>query len=261
MQFLPGKGKDQGRVGDLIGDPVPSTLLSTNFAMFKTYDYGKTWSRITGAWKASAQRGEILLAASNSSLIEIRNAPLFVTAGARSRSRTEEEYVKHDPSVRVGYVGGDLPIQHGKLGGAASVAARLGPNSLAEPDAAKYVVRAVHAADVLVAVGGDYQHPENREGTCAISTDGSLHWFAPKTAPHGYRSAVAYDDNSKTWITVGPNGTDISTDDGLNWRALKPSSTEPADVDKKWNALSLPFAVGQNGRIGKLCPDALKTHD
>jgi hypothetical protein len=32
--------------------------------------------------------------------------------------------------------------------------------------------------DILVAVGGDPQHPEISVGTCAISTDGSLHWSA-----------------------------------------------------------------------------------
>ena len=63
---------------------------------------------------------------------------------------------------------------------------------------------------------------------------------------------------TKTWITVGPNGTDISTDDGRNWRALKPSASEPPDADQHWNALSLPFVVGPHGRIGKLRPDALK---
>jgi hypothetical protein len=43
---------------------------------------------------------------------------------------------------------------------------------------------------------------------------------------------------------VGPNGTDISTDDGKNWQPLKPSPDDPPDADKNWNALSLPFAVG-----------------
>jgi len=82
----------------------------------------------------------------------------------------------------------------------------------------------------------------------------------PLTAePHGYRSAVAYDAATKTWITVGPNGTDISTDDGKNWRALHPDPAlhEPPDADRDWNALSLPFVVGPHGRIGKLNPHAL----
>jgi hypothetical protein len=33
----------------------------------------------------------------------------------------------------------------------------------------------------------------------------------PPPKPHGYRSAVAYDTAHKTWITVGPKGTDISS--------------------------------------------------
>lgn len=258
IQFLPGSGRDKGRVGDLIGDPEKGAFFSNNFPILRTNDYGETWTKNEGAWKASARDGEVLLAASNSSLIEILNWPLFVTAGSHARSRTLEEYVKHDPSIRVGYVGGDLPIQHGKSAGAASVAAHLGPDSLADSDAAKYIVRAVHSGDVLVAVGGDPQHPESSKGTCAVSIDGSLHWSAPKTPPHGYRSSVAYDADSKTWITVGPNGTDISTDDGMNWHALSPSNNEPTDADKNWNALSLPFVVGPNGRIGKFRADAIQ---
>ena len=77
-------------------------------------------------------------------------------------------------------------------------------------------------------------------------------WQDAQTPPHGYRSAVAYDPAAKTWITVGPNGTDISTDDGRNWRALKPSATDTPGADRDWNALSLPFVVGPHGRIGKL---------
>jgi hypothetical protein len=78
--------------------------------------------------------------------------------------------------------------------------------------------------------------------------------------PHGYRSAVAYDAATKTWITVGPNGTDTSTDDGKNWSALQPDPAlkKAPDADRNWNALSLPFAVGPHGRIGKLLDNALK---
>jgi hypothetical protein len=82
-----------------------------------------------------------------------------------------------------------------------------------------------------------------------------------QTFPHGFRSAIAYDAASKTWITVGPNGTDISTDDGRNWRALHPDPAlhEAPDADRNWNALSLPFVVGPHGRIGKMNPHALET--
>jgi hypothetical protein len=110
-----------------------------------------------------------------------------------------------------------------------------------------------------VVVGGDYRKPDSGIGTSAFSKDEGKTWNPPVTLPHGFRSAVAHDAASKTWITVGPNGTDISTDDGKNWRALSPNAAlhEATDADKNWNALSLPFVVGPHGRIGKLNAKAL----
>jgi photosystem II stability/assembly factor-like uncharacterized protein len=110
----------------------------------------------------------------------------------------------------------------------------------------------------LVAVGGDYSKP-NVRGSAAFTTD-RFHWKATETPPHGYRSSVAYDPTTRTWITVGPNGTDASTDDGRNWRPLRPGPTDAPDADQHWNALSLPFVVGPHGRIGKLRSDAIPEH-
>jgi hypothetical protein len=103
----------------------------------------------------------------------------------------------------------------------------------------------------MVAVGGDYKKPDETAGTAAFSRDYAT-WSPSTTPPHGYRSSVAYDPTQKLWITVGPNGTDISRDDGKNWTPLKPSGYDPPDADKNWNALSLPFVVGPHGRIGRL---------
>jgi|HubBroStandDraft_1064217.scaffolds.fasta_scaffold95079_2 hypothetical protein len=115
---------------------------------------------------------------------------------------------------------------------------------------------------VGVVVGGDYKKPDGTIRTAAFSDDGGKSWRLSKTPPHGFRSAVAYDAATKTWITVGPNGTDISTDDGRNWRALHPDPAlqEAPDADRNWNALSLPFVVGPHGRIGKLNSHAFSPH-
>ena len=106
-----------------------------------------------------------------------------------------------------------------------------------------------------VVVGGDYSKPNETSGTAVYGNAGNCA-FLPRnlaqTPPNGYRSAVAYEPTTKTWITVGPNGTDFSTDDGKNWQPLKPSGYDPPDADKNWNALSLPFVVGPHGRIGRL---------
>ena len=94
-----------------------------------------------------------------------------------------------------------------------------------------------------LAVGGDYTKPNESVGTAAWTADGGLHWTAATKPPHGYRSSVAWSKNLNAWITVGTNGSDISRDDGKTW--------EPLD-DGNWNALSLPFVVGPNGRIARL---------
>ena len=114
-----------------------------------------------------------------------------------------------------------------------------------------------------VVVGGDYSKPDEASGTATYSIGGNcglLRWQPAQTPPHGYRSSVAYDPGTKTWITVGPNGTDISTDDGRNWRPVHPDSAlhEAPDADRNWNALSLPYVVGPHGRIGRLDPAAIK---
>lgn len=93
-----------------------------------------------------------------------------------------------------------------------------------------------------VAVGGDYTKPNAAEGTAAYSADGGGTWKAAERPPHGYRSAVAYSEALGAWIAVGTNGSDLSRDDGKTWAPLD---------DGNWNALSLPFAVGPQGRIGK----------
>ncbi|HEX4312069.1 MAG TPA: hypothetical protein VHZ25_18710 [Acidobacteriaceae bacterium] len=108
----------------------------------------------------------------------------------------------------------------------------------------------------MVVVGGDYTAPDNRKETAAWT--GGKNKFEPaRTMPGGFRSAVAWDAAARAWIAVGPNGTDVSTDDGRDWRAVHPAGDDAADADRRWNALSLPFVVGPRGRIGKLRAGAL----
>jgi photosystem II stability/assembly factor-like uncharacterized protein len=245
LQFVPATGRDTGRIGHLFGDPV-----NGKFQEYCTYDYGETWGADNNRYPevASAKEGESLFAASNSSMILIRNAPLFVTGGSTSRSRTLELHVKHDPYIFFRFVGGNIPVKHGPSAGAISVAAHLGPDSVADADSTKFIERATHIGDILVTVGGDYLKPNESSGTAAFSTDGGQHWLASTTPPHGFRSAVQWSEALKLWITVGTNGSDVSRDDGKTWQPLD---------NGNWNALSLPFVVGPNGRIARLNPAAI----
>ncbi len=96
---------------------------------------------------------------------------------------------------------------------------------------------------LYLAVGGDYTKPNESAGTAAWSADGGQSWTAAAKPPHGYRSTVEWSEALQAWITAGTNGSDFSVDDGKSWEPLE---------DGNWNALSLPFLVGPDGRIARL---------
>jgi hypothetical protein len=202
--------------------------------------------------------GEAAFAASNSVLIQLAPHAFWILS---SREIIQYEAGASSPG---GYgvqrlCAISIPIRHDTASqGAFSFSVR--PGSIQQGNPVKIFKPFSCAKADLVAVGGDYTKPDSREGTAAF-TGGSNKFQLAETSPAGYRSAVAYDAATRTWITVGPNGTDISTDDGRNWRALKPGPHDAPDADKNWNALSLPFVVGANGRIGVLREDALGTKD
>ena len=218
--------------GVLIGDQVRG-----HFAAFFSTDAGETWQQFDPKAFAVADKTQAFFAASNSSLLvdAARQQLYTITGGGTTSLIALDGYFTSMPKLSHTH----LNLAAGATAGGFSLASRMDGSKL-----------------IMMAVGGDFKAPERRTGTAAFFAAGK--WQAPDTPPHGYRSAVAYYGPAKTWITVGPNGTDISTDDGRNWGALKPASHEISDAGKNWNALSLPFAAGPNGRLGKLDPDALK---
>ena len=247
------------RLGYILGDPVdlphPSDWDNPEpfhvFALYRTTNGGQTF-RFVGPFKNGAGPGQTAFAASNSSLFVDPPYVIFGTGGSSGARIYFDELP--DLVTRTTWVEGDfyanstsIPMQASNSAGIFSMGFRRYPRN-----------RPATHFEAAVAVGGDYRSPDDPHGTAAYAGETFTPWRPAQTPPHGYRSAVAYDPTTKTWITVGPNGTDISSDDGRNWTALKPAAQDPSDADKNWNALSLPFVVGPKGRIGKLRPEALK---
>ncbi len=237
--FWDGILKVTGKQLYVLGDPVDG-----KFALFYSDNSGDTWS-IAADPGLDAPKDAGAFAASNSSLSMVFPFLFFGTGGADS-PRVFHTYSK----CAVGQTQGNCPIAWISTPvPLASGSPAAGVFSLATRTITSMAGK---SKSIIVAVGGTYDKPDATPGTAATSTDNGLTWTPATTFPHGYRSAVSYTANWQLLITVGPNGTDISTDDGKNWRPLKPLPSQPADTDQHWNALSLPFVVGPKGRIGRL---------
>jgi hypothetical protein len=243
--------------GYVLGDPAGGT-----FRLFSTRDGGETWRRRLATERGPKGEGckiddfkagpdEAAFAASNQSLLALEgDYLLFVTGGSETRLLYNDVFSLDGALCHESIHYLKLPLASGRpSSGAFAVAAT--------PD---YRDRS-NRPDKLVIVGGDYTRAGEKAGTATTVLNVGVPFRqstkASRTPPHGFRSAVAYDSKTKTWITVGPNGTDISTDDGRHWRALLPSAGEAPDTAQHWNALSLPFAVGPHGRIATLRPSSL----
>ena len=232
--------------GTLLGDPVGG-----RFVMLVTADGGATWTPVQ-AGPEDTIHDQGIFAASNSSLLVTSPSSRTFCTGGQAGAMVIEQSVGPQPG----------PAKPGQIGfGTTTASEELVSFGKSTSSGCSSLARRRGDRETTVAVGGDYAHPEETDNTAwttAITDDAEnkkhpLFRFAPaKTKPGGYRSAVAFDPGSESWIAVGPGGTDLSTDNGLTWRALKPGAQDATGTDKQWNALSLPFVVGPHGRVGKL---------
>jgi photosystem II stability/assembly factor-like uncharacterized protein len=205
-----------GDEGVILGDPVGG-----RFVILRSRDSGLNWTRDQSPALASLPAGEGAFAASNSALFSL-------TAGA-SRTLWFSTSGPGGPRIFRSHNGPDwLPVKV-PLDGSTAAA---GVFSLSFRDSQNGV-----------AVGGNYEKPDQTSGTAAITADGGRTWIPATHPPSGYRSAVDWDSRSKLWIAAGTNGADVSSDDGKTWQRFDSG---------KWNALSLPWAVGPQGRVARL---------
>jgi photosystem II stability/assembly factor-like uncharacterized protein len=253
-------------LGFVFGDPAHGSPARNPveggyyaFRIRVTHDGGKTWTPVTDPEMNSP--GKNLMPAANEGLFAASNSSAAVSDGwlwiGTGGGRVLRRRLYTDPANKASAFQSSLcagaidPISHTCGIPWTDWTNTSTPLSTANQSAGIFSL-AFRTPAIGIAVGGDYQKPDQASANAAFTRDGGVNWIASQTPPHGYRSSVAYDARQKLWIAVGPNGTDISTDDGKNWHPLKPSNNDPADADKNWNALSLPYVVGPKGRIGRL---------
>ena len=194
-----------------LSDPVDGKFL-----LLRTED-GKSWNELPREHMPNALPKEGAFAASNSSLLIFENRELyFGTGGPRAR-------VFHSTDMGQTWTVSDTPILSGK------------------PSVGIFSI--VRAGDIVVAVGGDYKAPAQREKTAAYSVDQGKTWRLASKVPTGFRSAVETFDAG--FLTVGPNGAETSRN-GQEWQPIG-----GPDLNAVNFAYGKGWAVGAKGVVAK----------
>jgi photosystem II stability/assembly factor-like uncharacterized protein len=226
----------------LLGDQIDG-----KFAVFYSANGGENWFS-TNDPGLEAEKGEAPFS-SDGSLIAVGPFLLFGTKGPTSFN-LYQTYPNCDTGAQNA---GVCPIAWSKT---------EVPLSIACPDCVGFSIAARSQLNmstgklqtIIVAVGAS----TTGVGSAVTSRDGGKSWTPATTGPGASRLALGYFSPQGLWITVGPNGTDYSADDGQRWQALQPAQDEPKDAGQNWSALSFPFVVGDRGRIGKWNASLLK---
>lgn len=198
-----------------ISDPVAGRFLILN-----TSD-GVTWQELPRDQMPPALPGEGTFAASGTSLALSNGGIYFATGGA--------------VPARVFH-----SSDHGRTWNVSST-------RISSANASSGIFSIALRGNSAIIVGGDYKQVTEANHSAAYSLDGGATWNLAKSGPGGFRSAVAFLNNS-TVIAVGPSGEDISRDGGAHWipaGTLNLNALAALDFRHVW-------AVGAKGTIARL---------
>lgn len=99
---------------------------------------------------------------------------------------------------------------------------------------------------LIVAVGGDYKEPSATQHVSTYLNDFGVTWKLSESQPGGYRSAIVHGSR-RTFVAVGPNGSDLSTDGGKHWKTFDHQSFNATAFLK-----TSGWAAGPKGTIALL---------
>ena len=208
------------RNGLALSDPVDG-----KFRILATRDGGRTWQVQSTAGMPAALTGEFAFAASGTCLVAGPGRTAWFASGGGDRPRVFKTY---DGGRHWSVT--DSPMASGAAAGIFSLAFRDGRNG--------------------VAVGGDFEKPDQAVDAASVTRDGGKHWtLVPAAqAPKGYRSGAAYlSKYSRTVFAVGPSGSDVSLNGGWSWTQFDSGSFDSVDC-----ARGGCWASGIDGRVAKL---------
>jgi photosystem II stability/assembly factor-like uncharacterized protein len=196
------------------------------FVIITTEDGGRTWTRVPPDRLPPALDGEGAFAASGTNVTVFGRDHVWLGTGAAARARV----LRSTDRGRTWAIA-DTPLAAGPTSGIYSVAFR----------------DALHG----VVVGGDYSREREAVNNAAVTRDGGKTWTLVKGLG-GFRSVVAHVPGSRaSFLTVGPQGSDISTDDGRTWT---PIAGPGFDTFSFAPGLTVGWGAGARGSVGRFRP-------
>jgi photosystem II stability/assembly factor-like uncharacterized protein len=200
--------------------------VNGQFYILITEDGGRNWKRVPTDRLPPALENEGAFAASGSNVAVFGKRHAWIGTGAAARSRVLRT---SDGGQTWAIV--ETPLNAGPSAGIFSIAFRDDKHG--------------------IVVGGDYRKEGEAFDNAAVTDDGGVTWKLVRGLA-GYRSAVAYQPNSRTVIAAGPSGCDISSDNGATWTQIAGVGFDTIDFSPaNSKSTSGAWAAGTDGRISK----------
>ena len=203
------------------GIAVSDTVKGT-FVIITTEDGGRSWNRVPADRLPPALDSEGAFAASGTNVTVSGTSHAWFGTGAAARAR-----VLHTPDRGRTWTIAETPLRAGQTSGIYSIAFRDEMNG--------------------VVVGGDYSKEAEAIDNAAVTKDGGKTWTLV-TGLTGFRSVVAYVPGQKTaLLAVGPQGADISADDGRTWTKVEGPGFDTFSFVR---TAAVGWGAGARGTIG-----------
>lgn len=203
--------------GYAIGDVVEGKWM-----ILQTKDLGETWK-----WMESSPPGPVgggSFAASGSGILADGDNIWFASAGKDSK-------IYHSPDNGFHWEKYPTPIVQNEDS--------QGIFSMVRID-----------VEGIVAVGGDYAQADLSYNNCMVSLDKGKTWnLIPGKLPSGYRSGIEFYSRFGWLVTVGPNGSDFSTNRGDDWERFSEEGFHAVKIDHTTTSI---WASGAKGKIARL---------
>lgn len=222
--FIDGVDFWNEKEGLLHGDPINGRMF-----LLYTGDGGRTWKERRDSPEMG--RGEASFAASGTSIKCMLNGTVIIAQGGR----TSKVWISHNKGRRW------RSIPTPMLAGSESTGI--------------YSIITGGSVGTWLIAGGDYTRDTLKTDNFFYTTNKGKKWQAPVNTTRGYRECLAQINSerpslksrTRTTFAVGPSGIDISTDDGVNWKAL--SDEKGFHVIKASKDQNCMFLAGSNGKL------------